>query len=83
MSDNFKVVMVTGMRQTGKTTLLKSLSGGSRAYVTMDDARTLKLAKDDPYLFFETHRPPLFIDEIQYAPELFSHIKMISSVWNI
>ena len=76
-NDNFKVVMLTGMRQIGKTTLLKNASGPERAYVTLDDTRALKLAKEDPYLFFQAYRPPVLIDEVQYAPELFSHIKML------
>jgi len=76
-SSSFKVVMLTGMRQVGKTTLLSNLAGENRAYLTLDDARTLKMAKEDPYLFFETYKAPLLIDEVQYAPELFSHIKML------
>jgi predicted AAA+ superfamily ATPase len=74
--ENFKVVMLTGMRQVGKTTLLRELAGG-RVYLTLDDPRTLKSAKEDPYLLFESHKPPLLIDEAQYAPELFSHVKML------
>jgi len=69
--------MLTGMRQVGKTTLLSDLAGEGRVYLTLDDARTLKMAKEDPYLFFETYKAPLLIDEVQYAPELFSHIKML------
>jgi len=76
--NSFKVVMLTGMRQVGKTTLLRDLAGEERLYLTLDDARTLKMAKEDPYLFFETHKAPLLIDEIQYAPELFPHIKMLA-----
>ena len=49
--ENFKVVMLTGMRQVGKTTLLRELAGG-RAYLPLDDPRTLKSAKEDPYLLF-------------------------------
>jgi len=74
---NFKSLLVTGMRQVGKTTLLKDLSADNRKYVTLDDMLSLKLAKEDAYLFFQTNELPLLIDEIQYAPELFPHIKML------
>jgi predicted AAA+ superfamily ATPase len=65
------------MRQVGKTTLLKMLSEEQRAYITLDDTATLNFAKTDPYLFFKTYQPPMLIDEIQYAPDLFPHIKML------
>ena len=73
----FKVILLTGMRQVGKTTLLKSLAGKTRSYVTLDDAEELRLAREDPKMFFQVHCPPLIIDEVQYAPELFPYIKMI------
>ncbi|MCL2010260.1 MAG: ATP-binding protein [Synergistaceae bacterium] len=73
--ESFKVVMLVGMRQVGKTTLLKSMD--ERTCLTMDDPRTLAAAKSDPYLLFETNKPPLLIDEVQYAPELFPHVKML------
>jgi len=74
---NFKSLLVTGLRQVGKTTVLKDLAGKSRNYVTLDDMLSLKLAKEDAYLFFQTNELPLLIDEIQYAPGLFPHIKML------
>ena len=68
----FKVVLVTGARQVGKTTMLKHLSEGTeRNYVTLDDMMIRDLAKSDPKLFFQMYRPPILIDEVQYAPELF------------
>jgi predicted AAA+ superfamily ATPase len=72
----FPVLLVTGARQVGKTTLLQHLSTEERAYVTLDDPLMLNLAKEDPALFMQRFRPPLLIDEIQYAPELLPHIKM-------
>lgn len=75
-AEAFKVILLVGMRQVGKTTLLKSLASAERNYVTLDDADELRLAREDPKLFFQLHRPPLIIDEVQYAPELFPHIKM-------
>jgi len=74
---NFKTLLLTGTRQVGKTTVLKNLTNDNRIYITLDDVLSLKLVKEDPYLFFQTYKPPLLIDEIQYAPELFSHIKML------
>jgi len=77
VSNNFKALLLTGMRQIGKTTVLQKISEDNRECITLDDVALLKMAKEDPYLFFQTHQTPLLIDEIQYAPELFSHIKMI------
>ncbi len=76
-SSNYPVVMLTGPRQVGKTTLLKHLCESDRTFVTLDDPETRSLAKLQPKLFFERYKPPLLIDEIQYAPELFPYIKMI------
>ncbi|MDR2883663.1 MAG: ATP-binding protein [Deferribacteraceae bacterium] len=78
LSDNFKVILLTGMRQVGKTTLLKELSGNGRTYVTLDNAKDLLMAQEEPEFFFQTYQPPALIDEIQYAPELFNHIKIIA-----
>lgn len=78
MSSFFKAVLVTGARQVGKTTMLKHLAAEqSRTYVSMDNAMARLLAKSDPVLFFQTYKPPIIIDEIQKAPELFEQIKMI------
>ncbi|MHB9038752.1 MAG: ATP-binding protein [Armatimonadota bacterium] len=72
----FPVLLVTGARQVGKTTFLRHLSEPGRTYVSLDDAIVLDLAKRDPALFLQRFRPPLLIDEIQYAPELLPYIKM-------
>lgn len=72
----FPVLLVTGARQVGKTTFLRHLSEPERTYVTLDDPLLLDLAKRDPALFLQRFRPPLLIDEIQYAPELLPYIKM-------
>lgn len=72
----FPVLVLTGGRQVGKTTLLKKLGGPRRTYVTLDDPRVLSLAREDPALFLQRFRPPLLIDEIQYAPGLLPLIKM-------
>ena len=68
--------MLTGPRQVGKTTLLEMCAAGKRAYVTLDDLDARRLAQSDPALFLQTWQSPLIIDEVQYAPQLFSAIKM-------
>jgi len=78
MCEFFKAVLVTGARQVGKTTMLRHLSEGqNRTYVTLDNIMARDLAKTDPVLFFQTYKPPIIIDEVQYAPELFSQIKIL------
>ena len=75
ISRSFPVLLLTGPRQVGKTTLLKSLVPGARAYVTLDDLEQRELARNDPALFLQAHPAPLLVDEVQYAPELFPYIK--------
>lgn len=78
MNDFFKAVLVTGARQVGKTTMLKHLAEGTnRTYVSLDNAMVRELAQKDPVLFFQTYKPPILIDEIQKAPELFEQIKIM------
>lgn len=78
MNDFFKAVLVTGARQVGKTTMLKHLAEGTnRTYVSLDNAMVRELAQTDPVLFFQTYKPPILIDEVQKAPELFEQIKII------
>lgn len=74
-STQFPVLMVTGARHVGKTTLLQYLAT-DRAYVTLDDPMVLSLARNEPALFMQRFTPPLLIDEIQYAPGLLPYIKM-------
>lgn len=71
----FRVVAITGARQTGKSTLLKKLFPKYN-YVSLDNPRDLSLAQKDPELFFEQYPSPLIIDEIQYAPSLLHYIKI-------
>lgn len=78
MSAFFKAVLVTGARQVGKTTMLKHLAQGqNRTYVTLDNLQARDLANRDPVLFFQTYKPPIIIDEVQYAPKLFEQIKIM------
>ncbi len=76
-SNNFPVVMLTGARQVGKTTVLKNTDFGDKLnYVSLDYPNLRSLARRDPELFLQTYEPPIIIDEIQYAPELFPYIKI-------
>ncbi len=80
ITTQYPVLLVTGPRQVGKTTMLEHLAqkgGQGRETVTLDDLTVRELAKTDPKMFFQLHKPPLLIDEVQYAPELFPYIKMM------
>lgn len=77
INETFRVLVVSGPRQVGKTTLLKSLMPKEMKMVSLDDEVLRKEAIENPRVFLETFGTPLFIDEIQYAPELFPYIKMI------
>lgn len=77
VTDEYPVVLLTGPRQVGKTTMLQRLMEGTdRGYVSLDDLQERSLAKSDPELFLQLHKPPVLIDEVQYAPELFIYIKI-------
>ncbi|MDR2744385.1 MAG: ATP-binding protein [Desulfovibrio sp.] len=73
---HFPVLLLTGARQVGKTTLLRHLEGGERTYVSLDDPLVLSLAREDPALFMQRFPAPVLVDEIQYAPQLLPYIKM-------
>lgn len=75
-SKTFPVVLVTGPRQAGKTTLLTKMADKNRTIVSLDNPTIRGLAKEDPGLFLQRYKPPVLIDEVQYAPELFVYIKM-------
>jgi len=75
-AQQFSVLLVTGPRQVGKTTLLQHAAQDTLTYVTLDDPFILNLAKEDPALFMQRFPPPVLIDEIQYAPELLPYIKI-------
>lgn len=76
---SFKVLYLSGPRQVGKTTLLKHLSRKfDMNYVSLDDLDLRKLAENDPKLFLQKFPAPLFIDEVQYAPQLFPYIKILA-----
>lgn len=76
INDTFPVLLVTGPRQVGKTTLLTKMAGSDRTIVSLDNPTVRLLAKEDPELFLQRYKPPVLIDEVQYAPELFDYIKI-------
>ena len=76
LSKMFGAVLVTGARQVGKTTLLQKIAGDA-VYVTLDDKIQMASAVTQSGTFFKDNLPPVFVDEVQYAPNLFPQIKMI------
>ncbi len=79
LSKSYSAILLTGPRQAGKTTMLRSLAEKEnigRKYVTLDDLNARDMARNDPALFLQLHKPPVLIDEVQYAPELFTYIKI-------
>ena len=73
----FPAILLTGPRQVGKTTLLRRLAEKGRTFVSLDELDVRRFAQTDPRLFLATYKPPVLIDEIQYAPELLPYIKRI------
>ena len=71
------MVLVTGARQVGKTTMLQHLLPGDFRYVTLDDPRAGVLAREDPALFFDANRLPVAVDEVQRVPGLFQQVKFL------
>ena len=79
LNKEYPAVLITGSRQVGKTTMLEKLikeEGKMREYVSLDDLNERDMAKNDPKMFLQIHKPPVCIDEVQYAPELFTYIKI-------
>lgn len=76
LSKEYSCILITGPRQVGKTTVLTQLMDSDREYVTLDDLEERGLAKRDPAMFLQMHSTPIMIDEVQYAPEIFSYIKI-------
>lgn len=77
LSKEYSCLILVGPRQVGKSTMLRHLmEGTNRREISLDDMIERRMAQTDPALFLELHPAPLLIDEIQYAPELFSYIKI-------
>lgn len=77
VSNFFPVVLITGPRQVGKTTVFEMCEKETRNKVSLDSFEIRQLAQSDPRAFLDRYPAPLLIDEIQYAPQLFSYIKEI------
>ncbi len=70
------MLLLTGPRQIGKTTLLEKIANKDRTYITLRDPFIRLLANEEPSLFLQRYTPPIIIDEIQYAPNLLPYIKI-------
>lgn len=77
ISSEFPIIVLTGARQVGKSTLLQLIKDNDMNYVTLDDLDARNLALNDPKYFLEQYSYPLLIDEIQYAPNLLPFLKII------
>ena len=77
VSETFPVLLLTGPRQVGKSTLLERMAEAERKRVSLDNPTIRALAQTDPELFLQRYAPPVLIDEVQYAPQLFPYIKIL------
>lgn len=75
--NEYACILIIGPRQIGKSTIIEHISDSNkREFVTLDNLNERKLAKEDSQMFLKLHNTPIVIDEVQYAPELFSYIKI-------
>ena len=82
INESFPVLLLTGPRQIGKSTLLNKMADSNRKIVSLGNPTIRALAKNDPELFLQRYAPPALIDEVQYAPELFDYIKVYLNTHN-
>lgn len=78
LNEQYPVILVTGIRQVGKTTMLLKLMEREkvqRTYISLDDINERTLAQRSPETFFQLHQPPVVIEKVQYAPEIIPYIK--------
>ena len=78
----FKIVMVSGMRQVGKSTLLKQLSSDKRTIISFDDINNLESAKNAPLQFLQLNPPPCFFNQVQRVPEIFKALGKLCKIRN-
>src|SRR5574337_681560 len=71
----FPAVVLTGPRQSGKTTLLTHLFGNDYRYVSLEPPDIRAIAREDPRGFLDAYPPPVIFDEVQYAPDLLPYVK--------
>ena len=77
LSESFPAVLITGARQTGKTTLLKKITDSKAVEsTTFDDITEEQFARTDLKTFLELHSSPYMFDEVQYVPKLFRELKI-------
>ncbi len=76
LSTQFPVVVLTGARQVGKTTLLRNLFPSHR-YVSLDLPSLAEAAENEPESFLSSYPAPLIVDEVQYAPKIFRFLKVL------
>jgi len=76
ISSAWPILLLTGPRQVGKSSILNMLKEKERKYISLDDMAARDLALNDPRAFLQKYSPPVIIDEVQYAPGLFSYIKI-------
>jgi predicted AAA+ superfamily ATPase len=74
-ASEFPAVVLTGPRQSGKTTVLEHVFGQRYRYVSLELPDVRAAATDDPRTFLELHPPPVILDEVQHAPDLLPYVK--------
>ncbi len=76
LTKEYSCIIISGPRQVGKTTMLRHIATEDRRFISLDDVNERDMARRDPEMFLAIHPAPILVDEVQYAPELFSYIKM-------
>jgi predicted AAA+ superfamily ATPase len=72
---SFPAILITGPRQSGKTTLLTERFSKTHRFVSIENPDVRARLLDDPIGFLKAHPPPVILDEIQYVPDFLHYIK--------